>query len=93
MYRDAKTAFEKRGVPANKLFLVEHFAQTTPEKGWGRQGVSRAEWEKALLCRSQAAHRAAFAGFVSYAWGRNLMKVSDEEVMHFEDLYSQQKLP
>ncbi len=92
-YRNAKEGFEKRGIPAASLFLVEHFAHTTPEKNWGRQGVSRTEWEKALTVRSQAAHRVAFAGFVSYAWGWNAMKVSDEEVMHFEDLYLRQKLP
>ena len=93
MDRAAKTGFEKRGVPAAKLFLVEHFASTGPEKAWGRSGVTRAEWEKALYYRAQAAHKVVFAGFVSYAWGRNAMQASEEEVLRFEDIYSQQRLP
>ena len=92
-YRGSKQSYLNRGVPASRIMLVEHFAQTTEGTGWGRAGVSFEEWENAIIFRSIAAHNVGFVGFVSYAWGRNTMEVSDEELIHFEAVYRGQALP
>jgi hypothetical protein len=34
-----------------------------------------------------------FPGFISYAWSKNRMKVSDKELIHFENTYKAQALP
>lgn len=94
-YRISKEKYARLGVPANRLFLVEHFANTedAPDRKWGRQGVSRDDWDKAIAVRSAASHKAGFAGFISYCWSKNRMKVSDEELIHFEKTYQAQVLP
>jgi hypothetical protein len=94
-YRAAKNKYTRLGVPADRLFLVESFANTedAADRPWGRQGVSRDDWEKAITVRSAALHKVGFPGFISYAWAKNRMKVSDEELIHFEDTYKVQVLP
>jgi len=37
-------------------------------------------------------NRAGFAGFLSYCWSKNRMKVPDEELIHFEKTYQAQAL-
>ena len=94
-YRISKNKYAHLGVPADRLFLVEHFANTedAPDRKWGRQGVTREEWDKAITIRSAALHKVGFAGFMSYCWSKNRMKVSDEELIHFENTYRAQTLP
>lgn len=92
-YADARRTYEKRGVPADRLFLVEHFGQTPAGVNWGRGGVSADDWDRAIRVRSEAAHQVGFTGFVSYAWAKNRMKVSDAELLRFEDVYRAQILP
>jgi hypothetical protein len=92
-YVEARSAYEQRGVPLVRLFLVEHFGQTPTGVNWGRGGVSAEDWSRALRVRSEAAHKVGFAGFVSYAWAKNRMKVSDAELLQFEDTYRAQTLP
>jgi hypothetical protein len=38
-------------------------------------------------------HKVGFAGFMSYCWAKNRMKVSDEELIHSENTYRAQTLP
>ena len=94
-YRISKTKYTRLGVPAERLFLCEHFANTedAPDRKWGRQGVTREEWDKAIVVRGAALHKVGFAGFMSYCWAKNRMKVSDEELIHFENTYRAQTLP
>ena len=92
-YADAQQTYGKRGVPAERLFLIEHFGQTPAGVNWGRSGVSAEDWRKAIQVRSEAARHVGFAGFVSYAWAKNRMKVSDAELLQFEDTYRAQTLP
>lgn len=94
-YRIAKEKYMHLGVPANRLFLVEDFANTenAPDKTWGRQGVSREDWDRAIAVRSAALHKVGFAGFISYGWSGDRMKATDEELVHFENTYKAQVLP
>ena len=94
-YRTAKEKYMRLGVPAERLFLVEDFANTAdePDKTWGRQGVSANDWKRAIAVRSAALHQAGFAGFISYAWSKNAMRASDEELIDFEKVYRAQNLP
>ena len=68
-YQTSKNSFLARGVPASKLFLVEHFGWTASTAGWGRASVLENEWHQAIDARSTAAANVAFAGFVAYGWG------------------------
>ena len=92
-YRKSKKSYLDRKVPADKIYLVEHFAQTKAGIHRGRSGVSATEWDKAIEARNAAARQVRFAGFVSYAWGKNAMLVSDTELIHFENTYAAMKLP
>jgi hypothetical protein len=92
-YQSYKDHYTNMGVPSAKIYLVEHFAQTTTGTNWGRGGCSYAGWDNAINARSQAAHNVGFAGFVSFAWGFNQMLVSDADLLHFEDTYRAKTLP
>lgn len=92
-YKAGIDAYGKLGVPLARLFLVEHFGQTTPDKSWGRAGVSTAGWHNAIEARAQAANKLGFAGFISYAWSWNLMHVADDERLAFTGTYVAQSLP
>lgn len=92
-YQNSKNSYLNRGVPSSKIFLVEHFGQTLTNTGWGRSGVSYAGWDNAINVRSTAAKNVGFAGFVSYAWGKNAMLTSDTDLIHFEDTYRAKPLP
>jgi hypothetical protein len=94
-YQMAKEKYEHLGVPSDRLFLVEDFANTedAPDKCWGRQGVSRGDWGRAIAVRSAALHHVGCAGFISYGWSSDRMKVPDEELVHFESVYRTQVLP
>jgi hypothetical protein len=92
-YQGSKKSYINRGISASRLFLVEHFGQTLSGTAWGRAGVSREAWDNAIKVRSQAACNVGFAGFVSYAWAKNKMEASDDDLKHFEDTYRRQPLP
>jgi hypothetical protein len=94
-YKLAKEKYLHLGVPANRLLLVEDFANTedVPDKTWGRQGVSGEDWARAIAVRSAALHKVGFVGFISYAWSKNAMRASDEDLIRFENAYKAQVLP
>ena len=92
-YRNSKQSYFNRGVPESKLMLIEHFGQTTDGTGWGRAGVPFEDWDYAIIIRSMAARNVGFVGFLSYAWGKNAMEVSDEELIHSEETYREMPLP
>jgi hypothetical protein len=75
------------------LWLGEDFAQTVSGTPYGRGGVSHANWDAALLARGQGARNVGFAGFITYAWGKNAMQVSEAEMIHFEDTFISIPLP
>ncbi len=103
-YAAHKRHFVVAGVPAHKVFLAEHFAQTkrTCEVGenetatpcpWGRAGVSDDEWRKTIRVRAHAAQAVGFAGFVSYGWAGNAMGEAEASRLAYEKLYGSLQLP
>lgn len=98
-YRGSKQSYNNRGVSSDRLFLIEHFGQTKDELEdgtlvtWGRNNVVFADWERALNVRHDAARNVGFRGFVSFAWGKNAMLVSDDEMVYFEKVYTAKPLP
>lgn len=94
-YRTSKKKYMRLGVPPDRLFLVEDFANTenAADKVWGRQGVSAEDWNRAIAVRSAASHKVGFDGFISYGWSGDRMKASDSDLIHFENTYRAQVLP
>lgn len=94
-YRTSKEKYMRLGVPPDRLFLVEDFANTenAPDRTWGRQGVSAEDWDRAIAVRSAASHRVGFIGFIGYGWSGDRMKAPDAELIHFEEIYRTQTLP
>lgn len=86
-YQSMKQHWMDRGVRAERLMLIEHFGNTGAHDhdkdgtlvNRGRTGLSKASWKKAITVRSKAAREVGFAGFVSYAWGKNAMGASDAD--------------
>ena len=91
-YRESKEKYLRLGIPTDRLFLVEDFANTENAAGvtWGRQGVSADDWDKAITVRSAASDKVGFAGFIGYGWSHDAMKASDEELIRFENTYRAQ---
>jgi hypothetical protein len=81
------------GVPYDRFILAEDFAQSTAGNGWGRDGVSYADWDAAITARSAGAHNVNFAGFISYAWSSNQMQDSEADLVHYEQTYRAATLP
>jgi hypothetical protein len=94
-YRESKEKYMRLGVPANRLFLVEDFANTeiAPGVTWGRQGVSAEDWDRAITVRSAASDKVGFGGFIGYGWSHDAMKAPDNDLIHFENTYKAQFLP
>src|SRR5262249_22512467 len=74
--------------------LVEYYSNSSETNasgvavGWGRAGVAYDEWETAIRVRTPAFLNVGFAGYHSYGWSENGMLVSDDERLHFENLYA-----
>jgi hypothetical protein len=92
-YQSSIASYTSLGVSPAKLMLGEEFTQSTAGADYGRSGVSSNDWDTAILARNQAAQNVGFAGFLSYAWGGNAMLVSDDELIHHEDIYRTNQLP
>jgi hypothetical protein len=91
--QSSKNSYLARGVPAPQIFLIEHFGQTVAGTGWGRAGLSLADWDHVILTRGQAIQNVGFAGFLTYSWGGNGMGTSRDDMAHFEDTYASQAMP
>lgn len=73
-------AYERQGVPRERLFLTEHFGHTKrgmPGGPRGRWGLGGEEWADVIRARSEAAAALPFAGHVTYAWMYNWMGEAD----------------
>ncbi len=92
-YQATKNAYLNRGVGSTRIMLVEHYAQTVTNTGWGRSGVSYAGWDNAINARSTAAKNVGFAGHVSYYWKGNDMCTSSTDLVHFINTYAAKSLP
>jgi hypothetical protein len=86
-YQSPKAYYQALGVPVDRLMLGEHFSQTLAGTGFGRDGVSSADWDRAITARNQAALASDYVGFLSYAWDKNAMLTSEAEQIQHEDTY------
>jgi autotransporter-associated beta strand protein len=97
-YAASKQSYMNRGVPENKLFVIEHFANTDftfinsqgeeQAVGWGRDGLASADdWDTVIQIRQDAILDVGFDGFLSYNWGGNGMNVPLEERLQHEYYY------
>lgn len=88
-YRAMKDAYVKLDIPAARLFLTEHFAQTagTGPGPRGRWGISPGDWVETIRARCEAAGSVRFSGYVTYAWMYNQMQASEAELIRFTDAY------
>jgi hypothetical protein len=92
-YQSSINSHNARGVPTTRLLLGEHYAQTLAGSGYGRSGASSNAWDQALIARSTAARNLPYAGFIGYAWDKDGMNVSGDEMIHFEDTYATNPFP
>jgi autotransporter-associated beta strand protein len=82
-YQAAKNSYLNVGIPAEKLFVIEHVGNTVEGTNWGRGGIAAADWDQALMIRQDAIYNVNFAGFLTYAWGGNNMNITvDEQIQH-----------
>ena len=86
-YQAAKNSYLNVGVPADKLFVIEHVGNTVAGTGWGRGGIPAADWDQVLMIRQDAIYNVDFAGFLTYAWGGNGMNITEAEQIQHEYYY------
>jgi hypothetical protein len=89
-YGEMKQAYVDLGVPTNRLFLTEHFGQTTgagkgPRGRWGLQPDK--EWRRTIEVRCGGAGDVRFAGYVTYAWMYNQMNRPSGQLVRFSKTY------
>jgi hypothetical protein len=73
-------AYQRQGVPLERLFLTEHFGHTKrglPGGPRGRWGLGGDEWADVIRARCEAAAALPFAGHVTYAWMYNWIGEAD----------------
>jgi hypothetical protein len=92
-YQASINAYAAVGVAKSRLFLLEHFGNTDPSKGWGRAGVSVAGWKNAITARAKAIQNLGFAGFASYGWGGNDLHAPEADRLSFMATYLGNPVP
>jgi autotransporter-associated beta strand protein len=97
-YQASKNSYLNRGVPEDRLFVTEHFANNNTtfinSQGqeqavfWGRAGLaSAADWDTVIQLRQDAILAVGFDGFLAYNWGGNGMGVTQAEQIQHEYYY------
>jgi autotransporter-associated beta strand protein len=86
-YEASQTAYGNLGVSASRLFLGEEFANTASGVGWGRAGLSAADWDTVIQIRQDAIYNADYAGYLAYAWGSNPLLITEAEQIEHEYYY------
>jgi hypothetical protein len=91
-YQASKTSYLNRGVSSTKLFLTEHYGQTTAGTNWGRSGTTTSTWKNCIRARCRAIKNVGFAGTLSYCWGCNTMGTGEQYLIEFEQTYASEKM-
>ncbi|HEX3600311.1 MAG TPA: autotransporter-associated beta strand repeat-containing protein, partial [Lacipirellulaceae bacterium] len=86
-YQASKDTYSAVGVDPSRLFLGEDFTNNTAGNGFGRAGISAADWDTAIQIRQDAIYNVGFAGFLAYAWGGNPLGISEAEQLEHEYYY------
>ena len=83
-YKSSITSYGNVGVPASRLIEGEDYSMTTAGTGYGRDGVSFADWDSTIIAREQALHDlGTYFGFIGYAWSKNAMLDTEADQVHF----------
>lgn len=93
VYQSSIPSYNSVGVPTRDLILGEHFGQTLSGTSYGRSGVSSNDWVSAINARSHAIRNCNYPGFIGYAWDKDDMDVSTNEMISYEDVYAGNPLP
>jgi hypothetical protein len=91
-YQASKTSYLNRGVPSTKLFIAEHYGQTSSGTGWGRAGTTTSTWKNCIRARCRAIKNVGFAGTLSYCWGCNGLGTGEQYLIEFEQTYASEKM-
>jgi autotransporter-associated beta strand protein len=91
-YEWSQTKFSSLGVSTSRLFLGEHFGNTAAGVGWGRAGISAADWDTVIQIRQDAIYNADYAGFLAYSWGGNKMFITEAEQIQHEYYYRSRRV-
>ena len=86
-YDWSQTAYGNMGINSSRLFLGEEFANTASGVGWGRAGLSAADWDTVIQIRQDAIYNADYAGYLAYAWGSNPIGITEAEQIQHEYYY------
>ncbi len=86
-YQASINTYTAVGVDRSRLFLGEHFGNTTAGNGFGRAGISAADWDTVIQVRQDAIYNVGFAGFLAYSWGSNTMGITEAEQIQHEYYY------
>lgn len=93
-YQSSIDTYAARGVPASRLIETEEYAMTKAGNGYGRDGVSFADWDTTIINRDQAIHNVgAYYGSIGYAWGKNAILDTEADQIHFIQTNRAQTLP
>jgi hypothetical protein len=93
-YQTSITAYANRGVSASRLIEGEEYAMNTAGNGWGRDGVSYADWDSTIIARAAALHSLGqYFGTMGYAWAKNPILDTLDNQIHFIQTYRAQPLP
>ncbi len=91
-YQASIDTYTAVGVGRSRLFLGEHFGNTTAGNGFGRAGISAADWDTVIQIRQDAIYNVGFAGFLAYAWGGNTMGITEAEQIQHEYYYRSRRV-
>jgi autotransporter-associated beta strand protein len=86
-YEWSQTVYGNLGIDSSRLFMSEHFGNTTSAAGWGRGGISASDWDTVIQIRQDAIYNANYVGFLAYGWGSNGMGVTEAEQLQHEYYY------
>jgi dockerin type I repeat protein len=98
-YQTSISAYGGLGVPGSRLIETEEYSMTNgpdsgyPITGYGRDGVSYADWDTTIATRAQALHELGqYFGDCGYAWGKNAMLDTEADQIHFIQTFRAQQL-
>jgi hypothetical protein len=94
LYQTSINAYGNLGVPASRLIEGEEYSMTNAGAGYGRDGVSYADWDTTIINRAAAIDAVGqYYGSIGYAWSKNAMLDSEADQIHFIQTYRAQALP
>jgi hypothetical protein len=83
------------GIPAEKIFITEHFGHTkfVSNVNRGRTSINLDQWLEVIDMRTAALRKIGFGGFVSFAWMYNQMGAPLDALLQATDRYLAGRLP